>query len=553
MTDDAHDVIVIGAGVCGAVSAWLLAQRGARVLLLEAGEVGPERLELVGAYARAARKSPGSPYLGRAGDTLAPSPESSASYYQHAAGADPFKSTYLRRVGGTTWHFLGNTPRFLPSDFRLQSTHGVGRDWPIGYDELEADYCRAEELIGVAGRHEEWNGLFGARRSRPFPMPEISASYSDRLVKTRLAGLVIDGVELQVLHTPQARNSVPYDGRPPCAGNSSCVPICPIQAKYDATVHVRKALAAGVELRSEAVVHDLVLDPSGQRVAAVRYRRWDGSEHAARARLVILAAHSIEAAKLLLLSHGRRGIARGSGLVGCNLMDHLQDSGGALLPEPVYPFRGPPTTSGIDAFRDGAFRHQRAAFRLSLGNDGWGRSIEPPAAMVARLVTGERLFGTALRRRLEHDLTRQFRISISTEMLPEAHNRVILSSELDALGLPRPELHFQVPRYNLEALAYARTVLERIFRHLGASQLRFQDSRYSGAGHIMGTTCMGNDARTSVVDSHGRCHEHQNLFIFGSSVFPTCGTANPTLTALALTLRGLGRVADDLALGVWHD
>src|SRR5205085_6415183 len=138
----------------------------------------------------------------------------------------------------------------------------------------------------------------------------------------------------------------------------------------DATVHVKKAVAEGALLHAESVVERIELDDTSTSVNRVHYRSWDGEHHAVRGRVVVLAAHAIESPRILLLS----GLANGSDQVGRNLMDHLQGAIAALAPQPLYQFRGPPTTSGIDAFRDGDFRKTDGAFRLSLGNDGWGRS-----------------------------------------------------------------------------------------------------------------------------------------------------------------------------------
>ena len=544
------DVVVIGSGVTGAVTAWVLAQKKVRVLLLEAGESGPPRIDLVGAYARALQRTPGSPYQGRDGDRFAPDPETSKGYYESATET-PFRSTYLRRVGGSTWHFLGNVPRFVPNDFRMHERYGVGVDWPLSYDDLEHDYCEAERLLGVSGDHQQWQGVLGAHRSQAYPMSKVWQSYSDQQVRPFIEALSVDGTQLKVMSTPQARNSTAYDGRPACAGNSTCVPICPIQAKYDATVHVKKATDAGAVLRTQAVVTRIVLADNHQTVDGVQYQDWNGTTHMVRSRVVVLAAHSVESAKLLL--HSR--IANSSDQVGRNLMDHPQGAGGCLSPEPLYPFRGPPTTSGIDVFRDGDFRSRRAAFRMSLGNDGLGRMQTPGNTLDNFIDNG--LIGVPLREAMRDNLTRQFRISFSTELLPDAANRVTLSSEVDDLGIPKPRLSFRIPDYTTAAFVFARRVIGEIFTAMNGSAVRFSpdgvatfDGRdFSGAGHVMGTCRMGADPNTSVVDSRGRSHDHGNLFIVGASVFPTCGTANPTLTALALTLRTVDAIQGALRQG----
>jgi glucose dehydrogenase len=550
LSDD-FDVIIVGAGVAGALMAWKLADAKARVLILEAGERSPDRVEMVGQYAIASSKTPRSPYRGRAGDKFAPSPDAEpADYYDQDPQRDVFKSTYERRVGGSTWHFLGNVPRFVPNDFRIQSQYGVGVDWSLSYSDLETWYGAAERELGVSGDHDEWQNLLGAHRSERFPMTKVWSSYSDLRVKEAIKGLTYDGSEIKILSTPQARNSQPYQGRPLCAGNSICVPICPIQAKYDATVHVALAERLGAELRPQSVVTRILVNDDS-KISGLKYKTWDNEEHEVRAKIVILAAHAIETPKLLLMSKTKRfenGLANSSDQVGRNLMDHLQGAGTALSREPLFPFRGPPTTSGIDVFRDGNFRRTHSAFRMSLGNDGWGR-VESPYDTLFKLVNDKKLIGTTLREQLSDRVTRQFRISYSTEMLPRPYNRVTLSSKTDDLGIPRPKLEMVLDDYNRLAFRKAWDVMRTIFTTMQASEMAtpIDPNKYSGAGHIMGTTRMGSDPATSVVDPDGRAHDHSNLFIVGPSVFPTAGTANPTLTAAALTLRTASAVLSQLA------
>ena len=538
-----YDVIVIGAGVCGAIAAYKLAEKH-KVLIIEAGpDRRMDRLAMAGQFAASSRKGAGSPYKLSSADGTSlgyiTGPDNDKDYLIQKT-KDEFKSTYQRLVGGSTWHFLGNVPRFIPSDFRLRTLYGRGVDWPLSYDDLEPYYAEAERELGVSGDHDEWNGYLGAYRSQPYPMNKIWQAYGDSLFVNNVDGKQIDSAIIKIMSTPQARNSTIYDGRPACAGNSSCVPICPIQAKYDATVHVNKALKRGATLWDKHVVSRLVADSPTGPITTLEYINYETKQKnfiSVVDKIVVLATHAIETPRLLLHSK----IATGSKQVGLNLMDHLQGAGQAIAKIPVFPFRGPPTTSGIDVFRDGKHRSDRAAFRMTIGNDGWGRVESPAKTLWDTLHKG--VFGDDLRNQLAQRITRMVRIGFSTEMLPNPKNKVEIGDEVDALGLPKPHLHFSFDDYNKDAFMYAYDVVKHLFRLIGCSDgdIKPTPSRdqlaYLGAGHIMGTTRMGTNPDDSVVDPLCCSHDHHNLFIVGPSVFPTAATANPTLTAVALTLR----------------
>jgi choline dehydrogenase-like flavoprotein len=545
----AFDVVVVGAGVAGALIAWRLGKAGLTVALLEAGAAKVDRQAALAAWGASAGKSLGSPYGGAA---IGPEHPGPLNNYYDQAGPEDYLSTYERIAGGTTWHWLGHTPRLLPNDFSLKSTYGVGVDWPISYATLEPWYCAAEEALGVAGDDEQWGNIHGAFRSRRFPMPPIWPSWSDRSVARAVDGLTIDGREVSVLATPAARNSRPYDGRPPCAGNSSCIPICPIGAKYDGYVHVQKALKTGkVKLIDRAVATRLTVGDPG-RIDAVEYRLDDGSRRTVRGRIVVLTASAIESSKLLLMSADAdkgvaNGVANSSDQVGRGLMDHMQKSVFVLAKEPLYPFRGPPSTSGIESFRDGPFRAQHSAIRFSLNNDGWARRGAASPAADVKAAVDQGLFGRELRKLLFESVSRQFRFSLSTEVLPDPNNRVTLSNLKDGDGLPRPRISFDIGGYTRAAFGPGLAIVAQLVQAMNGTIVEQDTSvephHYSPAGHVMGGCRMGVSAAEAVTDANCRSFDQTNLYIVGASVLPTCGTANPTLTVAALSLRAAEHIA----------
>src|SRR5581483_3171699 len=217
-------------------------------------------------------------------------------------------------------------------------------------------------------------------------------------------------------------------------------------------------------------------------------------------------------------------------------MDHFNRALVTTTDEQTFPFRGPPTTSGIDALRDGPFRRLSAAFRVSLGNDGGGRTFDN--ARIIRQALSEGRYGADVRDTVRQRATRLIRAACLIEVLPDPANRVSLATDKDPLGLPKARIDFHVGDYEQAGLDRADKFLKTLLDGIapGGSQTA-QASAYDGAGHILGTTRMGATSSDSVVDSFGRVHGHSNLFIAGCSTFPTSGTCNPTLTAAALSLR----------------
>ncbi|MFE9428576.1 GMC family oxidoreductase [Kitasatospora sp. NPDC006697] len=564
-------MIIVGAGIAGSLVAKELGDRGRRVLVLEAGPEQDHESALE-RYRTAAVKTPNSPYRQADNAPSAEVTELSAatpeSAYLVQRGPLPYASGYLRANGGTGLTWTGLTPRMHPEDFRA-GDFGHGRNWPIGYEELEPHYRAAEAALGVAADAAEQRAAVGLPlpEGYRFPMPAVPPSHLDREIARALDGRTARDpaadlpARLRVTGTPAARTTDPAAG-PVCVGHASCVPICPAQAKYT-PLRTQRRWSPAVELLTRAVVTRVLLAGDG-RARGVEYRTRDGRTAAAEAEVVVLAAHAIENARLLLLS----GAANRSDQVGRNLMDHPVLLTWGLMPRRIGPYRGPGSTSGLEGFRFGPARARRAPFRVEIGNWGWSWALGGPEQRLAELLrTGgpdsRGLLGADLRRTAGDRIGREFSFQFEMEQEAQPGNRITLHPRLrDPLGLPRPAVHYDLSDWVKRGIASAAAVSGQLMRMLGAEDhTRYEPGpawpgafehqgrqyAYRAAGHGAGTHIMGSTATDSVVDEWQRCWDHPNLYAVGCGSMPTVSTANPTLTMAALALRSAERIHHQLA------
>lgn len=496
MKTEACDVLVVGSGVVGALVAWKCAARGLDVLMLERGpELG--RAELVG---RMHVRGPDEVYP--------PAPR--IDFVPAEDGPGHFEALAL--VGGTTWHWGGMCPRFVPADFQLCSTYGVGMDWPLTYQDLVPLYEEAEREMGITGA--PGSGL-------PLQPP----TWLDLQV---MEGARKVGMEME-LH-PSARMSVPGHGRSPCLGFGSCTPVCPSGAMYSGIMHVDQARAAGARLLQNCAAVRLVPGRAG-RVEAVECRKTTGGSLRVRPRQVVLAANAVENARLLLAS----GLCRRGQRPGDHVMTHPSVVARLLARKPVYAGRGPRQSAWWPGGRDGRHRAQMAAHHLVLSN-----RVEAETAVVAAVEGGA--LGGRLARAVVQRLQREVLFYLNVEQLPSRENRIELeTARRDAFGLPRARIRCAIDAYARRGMDQLKERVRELARVMGDGVVQFQVS--PSTSHVMGTTPMGRGPEEGVVDTEGRCFEHPNVFLAGSSVFVTGSTANPTLTAAALALRTAQAVA----------
>ena len=429
----------------------------------------------------------------------------------------------VKAVGGTTLHWNAYAPRWQPKDFEMKSRHGIARDWPLSYEDLEPFYVRAERELGVAGGDAP--GM--PPRSAGYALPPHPYSYSDQHVfipAFEKAGLTLG-------YNPMAVASRPYDGRAQCVGFTTCAPMCGSGAKYTGMVHVRKAEATGkVEVRPESHVRRIRLG-AGRRVSHVEYVDGSGATQRVEARAFVLAAGGIENPRLLLLSattgEFADGLANESGLVGRTLMFHTAAGVRARMKERVGGHR-------IGFGTSICWDHHQHMSLPGIGNMLlFQADLQGP--MPAAIARESGLTGTALKEHVRNEYGHNVKIIAEGEMLPDDANRVSLSSTTkDRYGDPVPRISMRMGDFENRTMQRGLEIGTQIMKLAGATRI-WTDMNPLG-GHYMGSTCMGSDPRASVCDKYGRCHGLDNLYLAGSSIFATSSASHPTLTIAALAL-----------------
>ena len=509
--DDSNAVVIIGSGAGGGTLAHELTRRGIKVVLLEAGA----RQSLA-----SFSQNPGEAFVQLT--WLDPRTTSGSSSVSQDYPGLP--SWTAKTLGGTTVHWTGATPRIQPWEVRARTTYGdvAGTsliDWPIEYAELER-YCElAERRLVVTRRH----GNPGLPASNHFKVMYHGARR----------------IGYKRVHTGHlAINSQPADGRGLCIQQGFCVQGCKTAAKWSTLyTEIPRAEATGnLDLRLQSHATRIEHGADG-RVNAVVYRDAGGQEQRQKARLVCVACNSVETARLLLLSESARfpnGLANSSDQVGRNYCRHTAGFVWGVFEKPIRFWRGT-TLAGIieDETRHDPARGFAGGYHLELA------ALDLPSLPLAGFPAT--LWGREFGFLMDH-YDRMAGMLVNGEDMPRATNRITLSASVkDRLGIPVANIHVDEHPNDAAMRAHAQRQGAAVYQAVGA--LRTATSRQTPATHNMCTARMSRNPRDGVTDAHGRAHDVPNLFVSDGSALSTPGSANPTLTIVALALRQAEHIA----------
>jgi len=523
---ETFDILIIGSGASGAAAAWSLSRiPNARIVCLEqGGSTAPQNYPSTSADWELRRHD---------SFNVNPNVRKGVADYPIDDSASPIAIANYNGVGGSTILYSGHFPRFHPSDFCTHTLDGVGGDWPLRYEDLAPYFAENEAMMGVAGlvgdtAYPDYESLLP-----PVPLGPMGQRIAQ----------AFNTLGWHWWPSYSAINTHRHQGRASCINLGPCNTGCAQGAKASVDVtYWPAALRSGVKLVPHARVRQITLNAKGMASGAL-YLDAAGAEHQLHARIVVLACNGIGTPRLLLNSTSSAfpdGLANDSGLVGTHLMLHplgfvegqfeedLQSSlgphGCCLLSQQFYE-----TQAQHDFVRGYTLQVLRGAPAIETAVSGYMR----------RQVSLGRGHHASFQKLYNHTAG----IAVISEDLPEAHNRITLDpAHPDASGMPGVKVHYTLGENTKKMLAHGVEQSRAVIRAAGGKVVAaFTPVRNTG-WHLMGTTRMGPDPASSVVNRYGQTHAVKNLFVVDSSIFVTAGAVNPVATAQALTLHACDHI-----------
>ena len=555
MQSTRFDVIVVGSGASGGWAAKRLSEAGIKVALLEAGKPqgNADFTEHVPAYDLK--------YRDRASEWMRRTrPRQRDCYacreWNYNWFANDLEEPYttpdgkpfswqgrLRVVGGRTNVWGRQSYRFSDQDLHGKSFDGYGDDWPISYKDLEPYYGLVEDYVGISGQAENVPELPDSRFHPAMPMSCAETQLRTR-VKNKLGWTVTIGRAANITR--------PINGRGPCHYCGPCEHGCATHSYFNAAfTTVADALESGnTTLITNAMVYRVLTDPSTKKATGVMYiDRVTREVREVRARAVLLCAQALETARILLNS-AEGGLANSSGVLGHYLMDHTWVAGGASgespdAPAPKPSLGAPRRPNGIYTIRmkNTINGPREKKYLRGFGFQGGGSTsfrMNAPG------------YGAAFKKSVLDPLTSVSLVGFG-EVLPRFENVVELDPKVvDAFGIPVLRISMTWGENEKAMIPDMAVTATQMMEAAGAKNIQPFTvlDRIPGYGiHEMGTARMGADPKTSVLNQFLQTHDINNLYVMDASSFVSGGCQNPTLTIMALAVRGCDHLMQEMKRG----